>query len=73
MWLAARLNNDAIRFGLIAEEVAEVNPALVSARQGRKTLQRALRRGERHVSDEFVKEHRTVQDVKAKTYEPIPG
>ena len=38
------------QFGLIAEEVAEVNPDLVRARQERRDLHRALRSGERDVA-----------------------
>ena len=38
------------QFGLVAEEVEKVNPALVVPRQRRKTIHRALRRGERDVA-----------------------
>ena len=38
------------QFGLIAEEVAKVNPDLIARGQRRKTLQRSLRRGERDVA-----------------------
>ena len=56
-----RLTNRRSQFGLIAEEVAEVNPHLVVA-TGKGDLQRSLRSGERDVTQRVSQRARKVKN-----------
>ena len=53
------------QFGLIAEEVAEVNPRSGGTRRRGPSLHRALRRRERDVAQRILKEHRRVEELKS--------
>jgi hypothetical protein len=53
------------QFGLIAEEVAKVNPALIALDKEGKPYSVRYEQVNAMLLNEFLKEHRTVQDLKA--------
>ena len=59
-------NTSTPQFGLIAEEVAEVNPDLVGARQeGRNLITVRYDAVNAMLLNEFLKEHRRVEELKS--------